>query len=98
MRIALTGLIFCSLLFYCGWFSHKYMSGEKTTEIHLSKLQVKEFYPMGITNAQVERQWELLEKETLTRQEKKDLDVLIHKYGEVVNSGWEIVNGGCSWY
>ena len=37
-------------------------------------------------------------KETLTPKEKKELDKLYEKHGEVVTSVWEIIPAECSWY
>ena len=34
----------------------------------------------------------------LTEIEKVELDTLIRKYGETVESVWDVVGGGCSWY
>lgn len=47
---------------------------------------------------EIDRQTELLSKENLTELEKKELDNLVHKYGEVIESVWDIIDGGCSWY
>lgn len=47
---------------------------------------------------EIERQTELLSKVDLTPTEKVELDTLIQKYGEVVESIWNIIDGGCSWY
>ena len=50
------------------------------------------------TKNEIDRQTELLTKDNLTEKEKIELDILIHKYGEVVESVWDVVDGGCSWY
>lgn len=50
------------------------------------------------TKNEIDRQTSLLAKETLTEIEKKELYILVNKYGEVVESVWDIINGGCSWY
>lgn len=50
------------------------------------------------TKNQIDRQTELLSKEDLTETEKVELDTLVHKYGEVVESVWDVIDGGCSWY
>lgn len=50
------------------------------------------------TKNEIDRQTELLSKEDLTDTEKAELDTLVQKYGEVVESVWDVVDGGCSWY
>ena len=50
------------------------------------------------TENEINRQTELLNKDSLTDKEKVELDTLVHKYGEVVESVWDIIDGGCSWY
>jgi hypothetical protein len=50
------------------------------------------------TKNEIDRQTELLSKEDLTDTEKVELDTLVRKYGEVVESVWDVVDGGCSWY
>lgn len=50
------------------------------------------------TKNEIDRQTLLLEKNQLTENEKVELDTLIQKYGEVVESVWDIIHGGCSWY
>jgi len=50
------------------------------------------------TENEINRQTELLVKEELNDSEKKELDTLVHKYGEVVKSVWDVIDGGCSWY
>jgi hypothetical protein len=50
------------------------------------------------TENEINRQTELLIKDSLTENEKSELNTLVHKYGEVVESVWDIVDGGCSWY
>lgn len=50
------------------------------------------------TKNEIDRQTELLSKEDLTETEKVELDTLVRKYGEVVESVWDVVDGGCSWY
>lgn len=47
---------------------------------------------------EIERQNLLLEKGSLTKTEKVELDSLLHKYGEVVQSVWDIFGSECSWY
>ncbi len=47
---------------------------------------------------EVERQHQLLAKEKLTGKEQKELDLLLEKYGEPVESVWDVIEGGCSWY
>ncbi|MGB1018657.1 MAG: hypothetical protein ACPGVH_06285, partial [Chitinophagales bacterium] len=50
------------------------------------------------TENEIKRQYELLEKKNLTENEKIDLDILLKKYGEVVESVWDIINMECNWY
>ena len=50
------------------------------------------------TEREINRQSELLSKENLSQKEKNELDTLLYKYGEVVESIWDIIDGGCSWY
>jgi hypothetical protein len=47
---------------------------------------------------EINRQNELLLKEKLNPEEKAELDTLLNKYGEIVESVWDIIDGGCSWY
>jgi hypothetical protein len=66
----------------------------------------KNFYPKETrkvdlstkTDNEIKRQNELLQKQKLTVTEQKELDILLEKYGEVVESMWDVVDGGCSWY
>jgi len=50
------------------------------------------------TQREIDRQTELLLLESLTETESNELDVLLDKYGEVVESAWDVIEGGCSWY
>lgn len=50
------------------------------------------------TKNEIDRQTELLSKEDLTENEKVELDTLVRKYGEVVESVWDVIDGGCNWY
>ena len=50
------------------------------------------------TKVEIERQTELLGKDQLKDVEKVELDSLVHKYGEVKESVWDVVDAGCSWY
>jgi len=50
------------------------------------------------TENEIKRQTELLLKEDLSDSEKIELKALVLKYGEVVESVWDVVDGGCSWY
>lgn len=50
------------------------------------------------TEEEIKRQNELLEKEKLTKNESAELDKLLLKYGEVISSVWDVIDGGCSWY
>ena len=66
----------------------------------------KNYFPKSISkvdlstrrDVEIKRQSELLGKEKLTSKEQKELDKLLKKYGEVVQSVWDVVEGGCSWY
>jgi hypothetical protein len=66
----------------------------------------KNFYPKETrkvdlsskTDNEIKRQNELLQKSKLYPTEQKELDVLLQKYGEVVESMWDVIDGGCSWY
>ena len=68
--------------------------------------QIKNFYPKKVVkpdlNAKIEkeinRQNELLQKKVPTASEQKELNILLEKYGEVVENAWDIIDGGCSWY
>ncbi len=70
------------------------------------QVSIKNYFPKSVYKAdlsakidnEINRQSELLEKEKLTSTEQKELDTLLKKYGEVVESMWDIVDGGCSWY
>ncbi|MDP5076642.1 MAG: hypothetical protein NWQ19_01050 [Nonlabens sp.] len=46
----------------------------------------------------IKRQYQLLEKENLSASEEKELNELLDAYGETVESIWDIIDGGCSWY
>ena len=68
--------------------------------------QIKNFYPKKVVKPdlsakrekEINRQNELLQKKTPTTSEQKELNVLLEKYGEVVENAWDIIDGGCSWY
>ena len=68
--------------------------------------QIKNFYPKKVVkpdlNAkrekEINRQNELLQKKVPTASEQKELNILLEKYGEVVENAWDIIDGGCSWY
>ncbi|WP_026315446.1 NADase-type glycan-binding domain-containing protein [Riemerella columbina] len=47
---------------------------------------------------EIERQNQLLARENLNVEKQKELNQLLEKYGEVVESIWDIIEGGCSWY
>lgn len=67
---------------------------------------VKNYFPKEVrkidlsakTEQEIERQNELLLKSNLTPKEQAELDILLDKYGEVVESVWDVIDGGCSWY
>ena len=71
-----------------------------------SQVELKVFEPVNTFSAdlsketedEINRQNYLLAKESLTETEKKELDILIHNYGEVISSVWDVVDDGCSWY
>jgi hypothetical protein len=50
------------------------------------------------SESELKRQGVLLSKETLSEKERIEMDSLLMKYGEVVESVWDIIEGGCSWY
>jgi len=66
----------------------------------------KDYFPSEIikidvspqTEKDINRQNELLKKEMLNAKEQKELDSLLLQYGETVESVWDIIDGGCSWY
>lgn len=68
--------------------------------------QIQNFYPKKVVKPdlstkrekEINRQNELLQKKNLTASEQKELNILLEKYGEVVESAWDIIDGGCSWY
>ena len=68
--------------------------------------QIKNFYPKKVVKPdlsakrekEINRQNELLQKKALTASEQKELNILLEKYGEVVENAWDIIDGGCSWY
>jgi hypothetical protein len=68
--------------------------------------ELKNYFPSRINKVnltakidnEIKRQNELLAKKNLTAAEQKELNVLLEKYGEVVESMWDIIDGGCSWY
>ncbi len=71
-----------------------------------AQVELKEFEPINSfspdlsekTENEINRQKELLEKADLTDEETIELDSLLDKYGEVVESVWDVIDGGCSWY
>jgi len=67
----------------------------------LEKFEPSGYYAPDLsieTKNEIDRQTELLSKESLTETEKVELDTLVRKYGEVVENVWDVVDGGCSWY
>lgn len=66
----------------------------------------REYFPITITRPdlssktanEIKRQNELLKKKKLTHKEQQELDSLLFQYGEVIESIWDIIDGGCSWY
>lgn len=80
------------------------------SSLHLSyaygQMTPKNFFPKEIRQvdlsskkeAAINRQSELLRKDKLTKIEQIELDSLLEKYGEVVESIWNVIEGGCSWY
>lgn len=80
------------------------------SSLHLSytygQITPKNFFPKEIRQvdlsskkeAAINRQSELLQKDKLTKIEQNELDSLLEKYGEVVESIWNVIEGGCSWY
>ena len=68
--------------------------------------QIKNFYPKKVVKPdlstkrekEINRQNELLQKKVPTALEQKELNILLEKYGEVVENAWDIIDGGCNWY
>ena len=68
--------------------------------------QPKNFFPKKIIQVdlsskkeiEIERQNFLLQRKNLTEKEKTELNTLLEKYGETIESIWDIIEGGCSWY
>ena len=68
--------------------------------------QIQNFYPKKVVKPdlsakrekEINRQNELLQKKIPTASEQKELNILLEKYGEVVENAWDIIDGGCSWY
>ncbi len=68
--------------------------------------QIKNFHPKKVVKPdlsakrekEINRQNELLQKKAPTAAEQKELNILLEKYGEVVENAWDIIDGGCSWY
>ena len=68
--------------------------------------QIKNFYPKKVVKPdlsakrekEINRQNELLQKKAPTASEQKELNILLEKYGEVVENAWDIIDSGCSWY
>ena len=68
--------------------------------------QIQNFYPKKVVKPdlsakrekEINRQNELLQKKVPTASEQKELNILLEKYGEVVENAWDIIDGGCSWY
>jgi len=68
--------------------------------------QIQNFYPKKVVKPdlsakrekEINRQNELLQKKTPTASEQKELNILLEKYGEVVENAWDIIDGRCSWY
>ena len=68
--------------------------------------QIQNFYPKKVVKPdlsakrekEINRQNELLQKKVPTASEQKELNILLEKYGEIVENAWDIIDGGCSWY
>ena len=68
--------------------------------------QIQNFYPKKVVKPdlstkrekEINRQNELLQKKVPTASEQKELNILLEKYGEVVENAWDIIDSGCSWY
>ena len=68
--------------------------------------QIKNFYPKKVVKPdlsakrekEINRQNELLQKKVPTASERKELNILLEKYGEVVENAWDIIDGWCNWY
>lgn len=67
---------------------------------------IKNYFPQEIikvdlsakTEQEINRQNQLLLQPELSTKEQAELDILLDKYGEVVESIWDVIDGGCSWY
>ena len=68
--------------------------------------QLAHFYPVASdtpdlsqqTKAEIDRQSVLLAKDDINDVEVLELQSLLEKHGEVVESVWSVIHGGCSWY
>ena len=89
MKKATTTFILVSLL--------NFIFGQKSENNYFPKTIQKVDLSEKTFN-EIERQSELLEKNKLNSIEQKELNILLEKYGEVVESAWDIIDGGCSWY
>ncbi len=77
-----------------------------TTISLFAQNETQNFHPVSYTDIdlsektekEIERQSLLIEKEDLSEKERAELEELLQKYGEVVSSVWDVVDGGCSWY
>ena len=88
MRILLIILNILILNFAFGQISPKNFFPKEIRQVDLSAKKEKE----------INRQSELLLKDKLTQMEQKELNISLEKYGEDVESIWDIIGGGCSWY
>jgi hypothetical protein len=89
MNHILTTLIFSSF-FFCAM-------GQKT----LKTVTPKEKFVLDVSmksQKEMERRNLLLGKRTLTKQEQNELDVLLKKHDETIESVWDIIGTECSWY
>ena len=68
---------------------------------NIQKFKPVDFYEPDLsikTQTEIKKLVELLNNETPTLIEQKELDILVDKYGESVKSAWDVVGMECSWY
>jgi hypothetical protein len=86
-----------ALLIILSSLSLSYAYGQMTPKNFFPK-EIRQVDLSSKKEAAINRQSELLQKDKLTKIEQVELDSLLEKYGEVVESIWNVIEGGCSWY
>ncbi|MFN4975007.1 MAG: NADase-type glycan-binding domain-containing protein, partial [Bacteroidota bacterium] len=86
-----------ALLIILSSLSLSYAYGQMTPKNFFPK-EIRQVDLSSKKEAAINRQSELLQKDKLTKIEQNELDSLLEKYGEVVESIWNVIEGGCSWY